>query len=80
MKADQIWSEKYDAPVSETFADQRSTPAKGYKIDITKCEIRESYGFYYLYLNGRRLKQITFTEFLKFRHVVKKIIYDWSCE
>lgn len=75
MKQGQIWSEEYDAPVSPTFAPRRDpAPPTQIKIDIGKCEIiRNEYGYYYLYMQGKEIKRLTFSEYLKYRHYVMRV-------
>lgn len=77
MKEGQYWSTEYDSPVSKTFYRQEAATAssKQVKIDITKCEIvRNEYGYYYLYLKGKEIKQLTFEEYLKYRYYVIRVI------
>ena len=80
MKYNQYWSLKYDCPVSLTFSDIAKTlPKNRITIDITKCIIRISpEGFYYLYFQGKRIKKLTFSEFMKYRKSVKEIIEEYD--
>lgn len=78
MKEGQFWSEEYDSPVSKTFYKGTGALApvsKQVKIDISKCIIiRNEYGYYYLYLNGKEIKKLSFEEYLKYRYFVIKVV------
>ena len=74
MKSGQIWSEKFDCYVSQAFMPSQ---AKNIKIDISKCVIKISeFGFYYLWLNGKKLKRIDFLQFQSYKNYVKEVIRD----
>ena len=74
MKTGQIWSEEFGCYVSRAFIPREE---KSIKLDISKCIIKISeFGFYELWLNGKRLKGITFLEYLSYREYVKEVIED----
>ena len=74
MKYERVWSEEYGCYVSTTFAPRKE---KVIKLDITNCVIKITiFGFYYLWLNGKRIKKLNFDEFLLYKGYVKKIIED----
>lgn len=46
-------------------------------IDITKCIIKVSqFGYSYLYFNDKKVKKLTFLEYLKYRGYVKDVIRE----
>jgi len=72
MKPNQIWSEEYGCYVSRAFMPRKEPTIK---LDITNCIIKISvFGFYYLWLKGKQIKKLNFTEFLKYKKYVKEII------
>jgi len=78
MNKDVVWSENYGCYVSRSFLpeSERVEIKKSVKIDIAKCIIKEScFGYYSLWLNDRRLKDIDFMTYLKYRDFVKEVLY-----
>ena len=70
MRTDAVWNPDgyWEAPRND------SKPEKPVSIEITKCIIQVSeFGSPDLYLNGKRLKSLTFDEFLKYRNYVKEV-------
>ena len=74
MKTGQIWSEEFDCYVSQTFMPRQD---KNIKLDITKCIIKISeFGFYELWLNSKKLKDISFLEYLSYRKYVNNKLIE----
>ena len=74
QKEKKYWSEKLDCYVSRSFHNKESKQAN-IKIDITKCDlVINEFGFYYLYLEGRSIKKLSFNEFQKYKRVVSSVI------
>jgi len=76
MKLNQYWSEEYGCPVSYSFLKKDlNKPKSTLKIDITNCIIKITpMGFYELWLNNKRIRELSFKEYLKYKEYVKKII------
>lgn len=71
MRKDAIWNESigcYTAP-------DPSPAPKRVKYDITNCYIKiTALGFYYLYVNDYKIRELSDREFMKYRGLVKGII------
>lgn len=70
MRTDAVWNSGgyWEAP--------RFSSISNIKIDITKCIIKfNAFGFIDLLLNEKRVKRLTFKEYLKFKAYVKNVIH-----
>ena len=70
-----VWSNEYDAKVSSTYAKRK--PKNNTKLDLTKCTILiTEFGFFYLKLKDRTVKQINFNQFMTYKKYVKEIVNE----
>lgn len=75
MKQGQYWSEDYNCPVSLTFYNGAKRHASNIKIDITNCYIIiTEFGHFQLWYKGKRIKDLDFSEYMKYKKFVKEII------
>lgn len=75
MKQGQMWSTDYNCPVSVSFFNGVSEYTRGIKLDITNCKIIiTEFGMFELWLKKKRIKPLTFEEYMKYRKSVKEII------
>lgn len=71
MRADAVWSQDYSAYVSPSF----NPDAIPIKIAINLCDIIiTDLGFYELWNNDKRIKKLTFNQYLKYKSHVKNVI------
>lgn len=74
-----IWSQEYGSYVSRTFLPEkeREITQKVIKFDITKCVIKIScFGYYELWLKDKKIKSISFDDYLTYRKYVKEVIWE----
>ena len=79
MIKEAVWSQVYGSYVSRTFLPEkeRINSPKLIKFDITKCVIVITlFGFYELHLDDKKIKSISFDEYLKYRYYVKEVIEE----
>lgn len=75
MKQGQFWSEDYNCPVSVSFYNGVIKRAKNVKIDITNCHIViTEFGYFQLWLKDKKIRDLGFEDFMKYRKYVKEII------
>ena len=77
MDNQRIWSGEYSCYVSHTFLPEkeRLLISNVVKINLADCDIHVSiFGYYSLWIKAKKLKEITFNEYLKYREYVQNII------
>lgn len=74
MKTGQYWSEEYSCPVSSSFIKLVERAKTMVKIDITNCIIKITpMGFFELWFKGKRIRELSFKEYVKYKEYVKSI-------
>lgn len=75
-----IWSQEYSSYVSYTFLPEKEREliiSNMVKINLLDCDIHLSvFGFYSLWHKDKKLKEISFIDYLKYRDHVKEIIEE----
>lgn len=81
MKAGQLWSNEFGCPVSKAFFDLKEnlatmieTKSNKIKVELTKCYIKISrFGMFELWYNEKKLRTLSFNEYLKYRDYVIRV-------
>lgn len=79
MNKEAVWSQEYGSYVSRTFLPEkeRIKISNLVKINLRDCNIIISlFGFYELWIKDKKLKSITFDEYLSYRNYVKEVIQE----
>lgn len=80
MNKDRVWSQEYSSYVSFTFLPEKEREliiSNKVKINLLDCDIHLSvFGYYSLWLKDKKLRELSFTDYLKYRDHVKEIIQE----
>ena len=75
-----IWSQEYSSYVSYTFLpekERKTLISNIVKINLLDCDIHLSiFGYYSLWLKEKKLKELSFEDYLKYRDHVNNIIEE----